>query len=1501
MSEPRTLTAADVRALLGGPVSTQRTARGADGADGKEAPTPARWSLREALCLLGSFDESTPERVAPGAAAGEPAELLGARRAVLRHDCERVSTRAGRRLRLRAEVRAAALERLRTPRRMREALHRAPGDPADPARAWAGRLLAGELPDGGGDGLAELHAALTVTGWFAGAPHAREALALHGRALPDTGEVRARIEAARLLQPLSALAGEGFVGRRRELQALAAHLRVPAAGAAGGPGTGRPSRLMVHGPGGIGKSSLVARFVLDHVGPGPTVRLPFAYLSFDRPDLLPQQPLTLLAEAARQLGVLRPALAAEARAVAALAHRTLLADRTAEDESARTLPGRRGGHDRDERRLVERFARLVAAAAPPEPQGPGSVLLVLDTLEIAQRQGATAMARLTHFLDALQDACPRVRVVLAGRAPLDDASRRTRRLTLSGFEPALALGFLRGHIGSAAGPVDEAFLSSVVTLYGTNPLSLKLTAELVRRLGPEGLTDAGARRELTEATGAEQLQGMLYRRILDHLDGEDLRRIANPGLAVRRVTPEVIRKVLAGPCGLGPVDWGRAEDLFAALKAEASLVEPAPDGGAVVQRHDVRGAMLPLLRRDSAAQVREIDRLAVEYYAAAQERRPDRAVELRAEELYHRLALEQEAGVLDGRWLDEAGPLLDSALDELPERSRVYLSDRLGITVSAALRERADEVTWARQAAREAQALLGDGRPEQALALVSERPGRIGHHPELVVLRLRALAALGRAREVRASVGAALDAAAARDPALTGEIALLGARAEEDLGDFRAAHALLRRVRRAAEQQGDRVLGLRALTASLRLHRRGGTDGSPAAEEVRGELVAGVAAAGDRALERHPSLLRDLAAELGDRLPRLVALAVRVLGVDFEGPMGRQLSLRLTAHDVPGSPGGGPGGPGEDADRGREPDGAPGGGPEPAGAPGEDAGEGRRWLGSGNSLEQGIRVSAILGAGDARRDAWNDALVGAYRHEADLASQLPSPRRSGPSVTWDAVVVVPGLGGSVLRERETGRLLWGGQPSGLVRDWYGGAAAEALRVADEERAGASRTVAAGLVDSPVWAPRFGGCEPYGPLLGAVRERVVHPEAVLEFPYDWRLAVERSGRLLAEAARRHLRRWRARAAALRAPGTGPGGRRPPRLVLVAHSQGGLVARAALEADPDLARDTRVLVTLGTPFDGAPAVAAFLGDRGEGPPGHERFHAAALTMPGLYDLLPRTPCVERDGRLTALTAADLAAAGADADLAAAALAPRAAAAGVRRPGHRGVAGTGQPTVQSLLLAAGRILAREDILRTRSDGSVTRDPRGTAARWDRGGDGLVPRDAAAPDGSPVEQCYVTARHGALHTHPVALRYVARVLTEAPGFPVDPAEVGGVVATSRDVAPPGASRTDGVLAAIGLPGTGTAVGLRVPERVAPGRPWTLRVTGPAALGGIRCAVQDAVTGRTAVTPRLRGTEGGLEGSVVLPSSGLYRVVVEREGAPPVTELVLVAAAAPAARPPGG
>ncbi|MFD0428168.1 hypothetical protein ACFQ60_08405 [Streptomyces zhihengii] len=66
--------------------------------------------------------------------------------------------------------------------------------------------------------------------------------------------------------------------------------------------------------------------------------LPFAYLSFDRADLLPQQPLTLLAEAARQLGLLHPELAPAAAELGAAVRLTLLADHRSSAERARTHP-----------------------------------------------------------------------------------------------------------------------------------------------------------------------------------------------------------------------------------------------------------------------------------------------------------------------------------------------------------------------------------------------------------------------------------------------------------------------------------------------------------------------------------------------------------------------------------------------------------------------------------------------------------------------------------------------------------------------------------------------------------------------------------------------------------------------------------------------------------------------------------------------------------------------------------------------------------------------------------------------------------------------------------------------------------------------------------------------------------------------------------------------------------------------------------------------------------
>ncbi|WP_187283591.1 AAA family ATPase [Streptomyces sp. t39] len=1463
MSERR-LTADRVRELLASP---------ATGPAAVPEPVPAaRWAHREAAALLGAFEAGALLAGAAGQARQGPDDP--ALREMLAFDCDQVSTREGRRWRLTPQVRTAALERLRTPERMLRAARAVPGDPADTARAWAERLLRGQARDLASYGVDELHAALTVTQWFAEAPLARAALARCSLDLPEPAVVRDRIELAALLQPLRALVGDRFVGRHHELDMLAAHVGVlPRPGGTPRPTpAGRP-RLMIHGPGGVGKSTLVARFVLDHAGrPGASV-LPFAYLSFDRADLLPQQPLTLLAEAARQLGLLHPELAPAAAELGAAVRLTLLADHRSSAETARTHTGGRRGHARDERKLAELFARLAGSAAGGSGDGP--VLLVLDTMEQAQRQGGSAMTRLTEFLDVLQSVCPRLRVVLAGRAPLDDASRSaygTESLELRGFDQALALAFLRHHTGG-----DEAaggdFLAGVVRRFGTNPLSLKLVAEVIRQEGPDALDDPASRRHLWLLMDPEQLQGALYQRILDHLGDPALRRIASPGLTVRRVTPDVIREVLAGPCGLGDVDPVRAHDLFRLLRAEASLVEDVPGREAVVHRPDVRRAMLLLLRRDDPRLMRRIDRAAVAYYAGLPETDPVLTAEHRAEELYHRMALDQSAATLDRRWLDAAAPLLESALDELPPRAQVYLSDRLGITVAPSLRAQADGVTWARQAETEAGRLLADGHPERALALLSERTGEHAGTVSLALLRLRALAALGRTDEARPLIEHALDRASQESATAFVEIAVLGARLEEDAGRFGASRALLLEARSAPSARHDRTALLTVDAALLRLHRRTGTADVPEARTLREDVLERLGGWSTRELERHPTLVRDLAAEVGDAVPRLVPLAARLLGVDLDSGTGRVLGDRLSTDDI------------EDFTRLTGP-------AEPPGARDTASMRLRAELPAVNTVARGDLVSTYLLSDAARQDSWRDALVEAYRHEVDQPDRGgPSAPGGRPAFTRDAVVVVPGFMGSELLDTRTSSLVWGQSPGEQLAAWRD-RDHPALRVTDEDRDGAGRLRAVRLLRRPVWSPYFGGVEPYTPLLATVLSRVVHPDAVLEFAYDWRLPAARNAALLAEAAQRHLTAWRRNLQ--RTGQAGSDTSHPPRLVFVAHAMGGLLARAALARTPGLADDTRVLVSIGTPFQGSVAVAAMLGDRGPRPGAARRLRRAALTMPAVYDMLPALPCVERGGAPVRLTPADVADIGADRELAASAMefqrAVRGAPAGP--PAHRGVAGVGQRTAQSLRITLGEAVPQYSALRTHTNGELLRLADGTPVRWDRSGDGLVSRDAAALGGSTAGLCHVTARHGSTATHPVTLRYVASVLTEQPGHAVTPESVGAVVPRTVETTAPGRGGGADPGRAIGLVAGGSnGIGLAVPDSVTTGEPWPLTITGTTDLTGLGCTITDVATGRSVLAPGLRPDGQGLSGSVTLPWSGLYRIAVSLDDEPPVTELTVASA----------
>ena len=107
--------------------------------------------------------------------------------------------------------------------------------------------------------------------------------------LPEKTAVRSALAKADLLAPMRRLAGRGFVGRQRELGQLDDYVFA---------GSPPPAPLFVFGPGGVGKSTLLARFILDRVEPR---NVPFVYIDIDRPTVRPDRPLTLLLEAIRQL------------------------------------------------------------------------------------------------------------------------------------------------------------------------------------------------------------------------------------------------------------------------------------------------------------------------------------------------------------------------------------------------------------------------------------------------------------------------------------------------------------------------------------------------------------------------------------------------------------------------------------------------------------------------------------------------------------------------------------------------------------------------------------------------------------------------------------------------------------------------------------------------------------------------------------------------------------------------------------------------------------------------------------------------------------------------------------------------------------------------------------------------------------------------------------------------------------------------------------------------
>ncbi|MGN9909197.1 hypothetical protein ACTMTJ_16765 [Phytohabitans sp. LJ34] len=852
-------------------------------------PSPARVAFRRRAAVLSDCD---PAALLPAAHRDEPQATLGE----LASDLVPAPAAAGHnRWMLRPELRRETLGELGTREALVAELEAVPERPADDPmqRAFEGQIT-GAAPPLAEQSVDDLSRTLQAVRWLEGTQ----------LPLPEPEEIRRLIEEKRLVSTFEQLA-EHFVSRSDELRRLSDYVgvRPPSTAAASFRASvrdllDRPQRpaLMYYAPGGVGKSTLIAKFLLDHATVAPELRFPYAYLDFDNPALVAARPVTLLREAARQLAVQYPSGRTTLEEFVADVERMVEREPEAESEAPASLHASRRSAAAEGRqsKLYSEFARIVrrlARRTDDEGTYHLPLLIVVDTYEEVQNRGVEHELRLWSLLDTLREEFPRLRLVVFGRVPLDavpTTGEALRPKPLHEFDEESATELLR-RMGVAPDAAAEIHHD-----VGGNPLSLKLAALVYRKEREAGSDRTGIERLDTTrllffSAGENVVQGQLYQRILRHIKDPDVRRLAHPGLVLRRITPQIIREVLQEPCGVAVPTDERARELFEALRREAALVTVEPDG-ALRHRPDVRRVMLKLIRRDKPEQVAEIDRLAVRYYAGHPELSP--ATQARAEEIYHRLQLTQPAEVIEERWLDGVEEDLRGALDELPVVGQAVLATRLGIRLPEEVLRQADTQEWEEYAARLAEESINQGHYDTALRELRERSTRRWSAASpLHLLRARALALLGDWPEAEACVRLAIRAASrSGDRARMVDTLLLAAQISRELRHREAAEEQLAQAHQLATLLADPVRHLRVHLERLELTP------TPALRESLARALAGLS---DEEWRAHTGLVRSGVAAVGFDHPDLLLRLMRTIGAARLTAGQRDLLAELLAEVVP--------------------------------------------------------------------------------------------------------------------------------------------------------------------------------------------------------------------------------------------------------------------------------------------------------------------------------------------------------------------------------------------------------------------------------------------------------------------------------------------------------------------------------------------------------------------------------------------------------------------------
>jgi len=413
-----------------------------------------------------------------------------------------------------------------------------------------------------------------------------------------------------------------LVGRDAELQRLVAFVSNTSPDPSGQP-------MFVTGFGGCGKSALLAEFTRVMRGPGWN-GLPVITLDFDRPSIGSADGIEMILEFSRQLGLHRVDLSS------ALANFRRAAAELLQYDSDRKS-GSFEANASMESRVWSVWYEMLGGILPIEEP----VVVILDTFEEVSVRGEEDAAYVLRWLDNLrfEGRVANLRAIVSGRAvaQAEREDAESRHLALDDLDPAASRDMLKLLAQRLQRDLSDELCGRIVRRVGGNALMLRIVSDFLAQEGESAVEDL-LQADASPPHGNVLTQAYLYGRILKRIrtDDKDIVKIAHPGLALRRVTADLIQEVLAPTCGLGPISQERAQELFLKLTRQVWLVEPTLNSQVVRHRRHVRTQMMRALSAAENGPMRTVHEAALNFYRDGHERFADRD-EARLEACYHSL------------------------------------------------------------------------------------------------------------------------------------------------------------------------------------------------------------------------------------------------------------------------------------------------------------------------------------------------------------------------------------------------------------------------------------------------------------------------------------------------------------------------------------------------------------------------------------------------------------------------------------------------------------------------------------------------------------------------------------------------------------------------------------------------------------------------------------------------------------------------------------------------